>query len=358
MLWFETFPSLVETERRCNTTFLSVVNGCGAAFALALPLYHCILSYCTSTIGYFMAHPYGALPYGLLHRDILQIAVDHDFSKIMQRFYAWLVVNANPYSAETYGNPTVDAVSELLKISRRRLYDTRDAFVDLKLIKQEAGAHGLKCVVEHLKLARQEIKAQDALANVKDVKDVKDAIKDALEETTHPYANMIAGKIPREFVKIDTELNDGKGIGKYAQRHFWYISLNIAPGGHLTRLDEIEDIAEIIGTSSSVTMLRSFKMLQKTGLFHVKRPSTIQGQCEPIVAAMEEAAEQRQKKKEQQAYKFAMITFLQKQEKIYAEKYWQPGQRAPKPDESHVREMKKAFRRYYEETGEFLTEYF
>ena len=295
-----------------------------------------------------MAHPYGTLPYGLLHRDILQIAVDHDFSKIMQRFYAWLVVNANPFSAEIYGNPTVDETSELLRISRRRLYDTRDAFVDLKLIKQEVGAHGLKCVVEHLKLARQEINAQDALAN----------IEDAIQETLHPYANMIAGKIPREFVKIDTELNDGKGIGKYAQRHFWYISLNIAPGGHLTRLDEIEDIGKSIGTNSTVTMLRSFKMLQKTGLFLVKRPSTIQGQCEPIVAAMEEAAEQRQKKKEQQAYKFAMITFLQKQEKIYAEKYWQPGQRAPKPDESHVREMKKAFRRYYEETGEFLTEYF
>ena len=291
-----------------------------------------------------MAHPYGALPYGLLHRDMLQIAVEHDFSKMMQRFYAWLLVNANPFSSEIYGHPTVDEVSELLKISRRRLYDTRDAFVDLKLIKQEVGAHGLKCVVEHLKLARQEINAKDALA----------AVKDAIEADTHPYANMLAGKIPREFVKIDVESNSGKGIGKYPQRHFWYISLNIAPGGHLTRLDEIEDIGKSIGTNSTVTMLRSFKILQKTGLFSVKRPSTIQGQCAPIVAAMEEAAEQRRKK----AYKAVMTAFLRKQEKVYAEKYWQPGQRPPKPDESHVREMKKAFRRHYEETGEFLTKYF
>ena len=209
----------------------------------------------------------------------------------------------------------------------------------LKMIKQEVGVNGLKCIVEHVKTARAEIKAQDAIDD---------------DNFTHPYANLIAGKIPRDFVKIAVENN----LGKSPQRHFWYITLNLAPAGHLTRLDEIEDIGKHIGTDSTLTMLRSFKNLEKTGLFSVKRPSTIQGTCEPVVAAVEEAAEQRRKREQQEAYRTALTFFLKRQERIYGQKYRQPGERAPKPGAEWVREMKKAFREHYEETGEFLTEYF
>lgn len=286
-----------------------------------------------------MAHPYGTLPYGLLHRDILQIAVEHNFSKIMHRFYSWLLVNANPYSAEIYGNPTVVEVAELLKTNKQSLYNMRDTFVDLKMIKQEVGVHGLKCIVEHLKTARAEIKAQDAIDD---------------DDFMHPYANLIAGKIPRDFVKIAVE----NKLSKFPQRHFWYITLNLAPRGHLTRLDEIEDIGKHIGTNSTLTMLRSFKNLERTGLFSVKRPSTIQGTCEPVVAAMEEAAEQQRKRDQQKVYRAALTFFLKRQERIFGEKRKQPGQPPPKPGAEWVREMKIAFREHYEETGEFLTEYF
>ena len=285
-----------------------------------------------------MSHPYGALPYGLLHRDMLQIAVEHDFSKTEQRFYTWLLVNVNPYTAEIYGNPTVNETAEILKTSNDSLYNFRDKFVDLKLIMQEVGTRGLKCIVEHVKQARMEIRAGNALD----------------EDFIHPYANLIAGKIPREFVRIAVE----KNLGKFCQRHFWYISLNLADAGHLTRLNEIQDIGKIIGTNSALTMLRSFKTLQKTELFSVKRPSTIQGKCEPVVAAMQEATVQKQKREAQKAYRAAMTFFLKRQERIYGQKHQQPGRHAPKPPEAWVREMKKAFRAHYEETGEFLTEYF
>ena len=340
MLWFETFPSLVEAERRCNTTFLSVVNGCGAAFALALHLCHCVLILLYNNGDtYFMAHSYGALPYGLLHRDILQIAVEHDFSKIMHLLYNWMLVNANPFTAEIYGNPTVVEVAELFKTNKQSLYNMRDAFVDLKMIKQEVGVHGLKCIVEHVKMARAEIRARDAIYD---------------DDFMHPYANLIAGKIPREFVRIAAE----EKLGKSPQRHFWYISLNLAPAGHLTRLDEIEDIGKIIGTNSTVTMLRSFKNLERTGLFSVKGSSTIQGTCEPVVAAMEEAAEQRRKRQQQEAYRAALTYFLNRQERIFGQGRKQPGEKPPKPGAEWVRELKKAFKKHYEETGEFLTEYF
>lgn len=283
-----------------------------------------------------MAHPYGSLPYGLLHRDILQIAVDNNFSKLDQCVYSWMLVNANPFSGELNGNPTMDEVAKQLQIARRWMYIIRDKFVDLGIYTQEAGVHGMKGNVFHISQARKEMKAV------------------RLDEKKHPYANLIAGKVPREFVKIAVE----EKLGKFPQRHFWYISLNLAPAGHLTRLDEIEDIGKSIGTNSNFTMLRSFKSLQKTGLFAVKRPSTIQGHCEPIVAAMEEAAEQRREKERRKAYRKAMTAFLQRQEKVYGQKYRQPGERPPKPGPEWVREMKKAFREHYKETGEFLTEYF
>ena len=289
-----------------------------------------------------MSHPYGALPYGLLHRDMLQIAVEHDFSKIMHRFYAWLVVNANPYSFEIYGNPTVVDIAYLLKTNKQSLYNIRDAFVDWELINQEVGVHGLKCVVNHVKQARMEIKAEKALD----------------EDYLHPYGNMQAGKMPREFLRIAVEANNGKGLGKFPQRLFWYITFNLAEAGHLTRFDEIKDIGKHIGTPRMKTILKSFRELEKTNAFSIKSPSSIQGKCEIVVAAMAEATEQKRKKEEQQAYRAAMIAFLKRQERIYANKFWQPGQRAPKPHANHVKEMKAAFRRHYEETGEFLTEYF
>ena len=289
-----------------------------------------------------MAHPYGSLPYGLLHRDILQITVENDFSTLQQIFYTWKLVNANPYNGEIYGNPTVVEVAETLKTNKQSLYNFRDEFIALEIFTQEKGVRGLKGNIPHISLAR------------KQMKEAAEAKKNGWDVPEHPYAHLIAGKIPREFVRIAVEEN----LGKFCQRHFWYICLNLAPAGHLTRLDEIEEIAEIIGKPSMLTMLRSFKKQQKTGIFTVKRPSTIQGHCEPVVAAMEEAAEQRRKMEQRKAYRDAMTAFLQRQEKIYGQKYRQPGEKPPKPGAEWVREMKKAFREHYEETGEFLTEYF
>ena len=293
-----------------------------------------------------MAHPYGTLPYGLLHRDILQIAVEHDFSKLDQRVYSWILVNVNPYSGELNGNPSVVETAETLKMHERHLYRVKEKFVDLGIYTQEKGVRGMKGNAPHVSLAR------------KHMREATEAKKQGWDLPEHPYAHLIGGKIPREFVKIAVEANSGKGLGKFPQRHFWYISLNLAPAGHLTRLDEIEDIGKHIGTNSTLTMLRSFKKLQKTGLFSVERPSAIQGRCELVVAAMEEAAEQRRKMEQRQAYRAAMTAFLKRQEKIYGQKYKQPGEKPPKPGAEWVREMKKAFREHYEETGEFLTEYF
>ena len=289
-----------------------------------------------------MAHPYGTLPYGLLHRDILQIAVDQKFTTLEQRVYSWILVNVNPYTGELNANPTVDEVAETLKMSRRHLYDCKDKFIETRIYTQEKGVRGMKGNAPHVSLAR------------KHMREAAEAKKQGWDLPEHPYAHLIGGKIPREFVRIAVE----KNVGKFCQRHFWYITLNLAPAGHLTRLDEIEDIGKHIGTNSTLTMLRSFKKLQKTGLFSVERPSAIQGQCELVVAAMEEAAEQRRKMEQRQAYRAAMTAFLKRQEKIYGQKYKQPGEKPPKPAENWVREMKKAFRQHYEETGEFLTEYF
>ena len=290
-----------------------------------------------------MKHKYGALPYGRLHRDMLQIAVENDFSKTAHLFYNWLIVNANPYSGEIYGNPSATEVADTLKTTKPSLYTFRDMFVDLQIIRQEENAQSLKCVVNHVNIARAELKAREALRAQGDE-----------DEEDHPYANLVAGRIPREFVRIAAE----KKLGKFPQRHFWYISLNIAHQGHLTRNDEIEDIGKIIGTNSNLTMLRSFKALQKTEVFTIKRPSSIQGHCQLIVNADAEADEQRAARERQKAYKHAMGFFLRRQEKIYGQKRKQPGECPPKPHANHVKEMKAAFRRHYEETGEFLTEYF
>ena len=290
-----------------------------------------------------MADPYGRLHYGLLHRDVLKISVENNFSKTMHRFYTWYLVNSNPFSGEIYGNPTVLEVASLLKTNKQSIYNFRDIFVDLNLIGQETGAHGLKGVVSHTSIARYEMKAQKLLK--------------AEARPQDPYANNIAGKIPREFVRVAVE----QDLGKFPQRHFWYICCNLAKEGHLTRLEEIPDIGEIIGTNSMVTMLRSFKTLEKTELFKVKRPSTIQGLCPPVLDAAAAAAEQKEQQIKSRIFRKSLNAFLKRQATIYGSRHrieGRPGQgKGPKPPPQLVKEMKKAFREHYDETGEFLTSF-
>ena len=282
----------------------------------------------------------GKMPYGLLHRDVLAIAVNNNLSKTAQRFYVWMLVNANPYTGDIIGNPKTSEIADALKTNKQSLYNFRDMFVGLGIYQQDAGANGIKGSLPHIRNARAEIKltSQDTLHL----------------DFVHPYANLIAGKIPRTFVEIAV----AKDLNKFAQRHFWYITLNIAQNGHLTRLANIEDIGNTIGTSSNLTMLRSFKTLEKYDLFNIKSPSEIQGICKPVVDATEEALEQKRQREKRKAYKDALTAFLRRQEKIFGAQRKQPGMKPPKPGKALVKELKDIFRQHYEETSEFLVNYF
>lgn len=276
-----------------------------------------------------MSHPYGALPYGRLHRDVFKIAIEENFSKLEMRFYSYIIVNCNPFTGEFYENLTVQAAADLLKFSKREGHYCLKKFQDLRIYVREKGSYGMRGNAPHVPLAVKDASIQK-----------KQNADPDIELPRHPFANKVFGILPREFVRIAVE----KKLGKFAQRHFWYITLNLSIEGHLTRLEEIEDIGITIGTSSMLTMLRSFKTLQKTGLFKVKRPSTIQGVSEPVVAAMAEAEAAR----DQHAYERAEREFLKNQREAAKVKL----DRTMSDEE--VKSMRRIFQEHFEETGEFL----
>ena len=278
-----------------------------------------------------MAHPYGALPYGRLHRDVFKIAVEENFSKLEMRFYSYIIVNSNPFSGEFYENLSVQEAADLLKFSKREGHYCLKKFQDTGIYVREKSSYGMKGNAPHVPLA-----VKDAAIQKKQNADPD------IELPRHPFANKVFGILPREFVRIAVE----KKLGKFSQRHFWYITLNLSVEGHLTRLEEIEDIGATLGTDSMLTMLRSFKTLQKTGLFKVKRPSTIQGISEPVIAAMAEAEAGRT----QRAYEQAEREFLKSQREIAKAKL----DRTMSDEE--VKSLRRIFREYFEETGEFLSE--
>ena len=276
-----------------------------------------------------MAHPYGALPYGRLHRDVFKIAIEDNFSTLEMRFYSYITVNCNPFSGEFYQNLGIQEIADLLKFSKREGHYCLSKFQDVGIYVREKGTYGMKGNAPHVPLA-----ARDASIQRKQNADPD------IELPRHPFANKVFGILPREFVKIAVE----QKLGKFAQRHFWYITLNLSVEGHLTRLEEIEDIGTTLGTDSMLTMLRSFKALQKTGLFKVKRPSTIQGISEPVVAAMAEAEAGRY----QRAYEQAEREFIKKQRELVKVKL----DRTMSDEE--VKSMRRIFREHFEETGKFL----
>lgn len=276
-----------------------------------------------------MSHPYGALPYGRLHRDVFKIAIEENFSKLEMRFYSYIIVNCNPFSGEFYDNLSVQEATDILKFSKREGHYCLEKFQDVGIYVREKSRHGMKGNAPHVPQAVKDARIQK---NQNDDPDI--------ELPRHPFANKVFGILPREFVKIAVE----QKLGKFPQRHFWYITLNLSIEGHLTRLEEIEDIGTTIGTDSMLTMLRSFKTLQKTGLFKVKRPSTIQGVSEPVVAAMAEAEAARNQK----AYDQAEREFLKNQRAHALYKY----ERSMSDEE--VKSMRKVFREHFEDTGEFL----
>ena len=278
-----------------------------------------------------MAHPYGALPYGRLHRDVFKIAIEANFSKLEMRFYSYIIVNSNPFSGEFYENLSVQEVADLLRFSKREGHYCLKKFQDVGIYVREKSNYGMKGNAPHVPLAVQDASIQK-----------KQNADPDIELPHHPFANKVFGILPREFVRIAVE----QKLGKTPQRHFWYITLNLSVEGHLTRLEEIEDIGATLGTDSMLTMLRSFKTLQKTGLFKVKRPSTIQGISEPVVAAMAEAEAGRT----QRAYEQAEREFVKSQRELAKVKL----DRIMSDEE--VKTIRRIFREHFEETGEFLSE--
>ena len=276
-----------------------------------------------------MSHPYGTLPYGRLHRDVFKIAIEENFSTLEMRSYSYIIVNCNPFTGEFYENLSVQEVADLLKFSKREAHYCLRKFQDVGIYVREKGSYGMNGNAPHVPLA-----AKDASIQKKQNADPE------IEVPRHPFANKVFGILPREFVRIAVE----QKLGKFAQRHFWYITLNLSIEGHLTRLEEIEDIGTTIGTNSMLTMLRSFKTLQKTGLFKVKRPSTIQGVSEPVVVAMAEAEAGRN----QRAYEQAEREYLKKQREHVKLRL----NRTMSDEE--VKSMRSIFREHFEETGEFL----
>ena len=277
-----------------------------------------------------MAHPYGALPYGRLHRDVFEIAVEEDFSKLEMRFYSYIIVNCNPFSGEFYGKLNVQEAADILKFSKREGHYCLKKFQDTGIYLREESSYGMKGNAPHVPLA-----AKDANTQRKFKKDHPE-----IEWSPHPFANKIFGILPREFVRIAVD----QKLGKFEQRHFWYITLNLSFEGHLTRLEEIEDIATTIGTNSTLTILRSFKTLEKIGLFKVKRPSTTQGIAEPVVAAMVEAEAARIQKDYEQAER----EFLKNQRAFAKYKFGRTMH------DEEVKTMRWVFREHFEEHGEFL----
>lgn len=278
-----------------------------------------------------MSHPYGALPYGRLHRDVFKIAIEENFSTLEMRFYSYIIVNCNPFTGEFYENFSVQEATDLLKFSKREGHYCLEKFQDTGIYVREESNYGMKGNAPHVPLAVKDASMQK-----------KQNADPDTELPRHPFANKVFGILPREFVRIAVE----KKLGKFAQRHFWYIILNLSMEGHLTRLEEIEDIGTTLGTDSMLTMLRSFKTLQKTGLFKVKRPSTIQGVSEPVVAAMAEAEAAR----DQRAYEQAEREFVKSQRELAKVKL----DRTLSDEE--VKSLRRIFREHFENTGEFLRE--
>ena len=278
-----------------------------------------------------MGHSYGALPYGRLHRDVFKIAVEENFSKLEMRFYSYIIVNCNPFTGEFYEDLSVQGATDLLKFSKREGHYCLQKFQDVGIYISEKSNYGMKGNAPHVPLA-----AKDASLQRKQNADPN------VDVPFHPFANKVFGVLPREFVRIAVD----QKLSKFTQRHFWYIILNLSLEGHLTRLEEIEDIGTTLGTNSMLTMLRSFKALQKTGLFKVKRPSTIQGISEPVVAAMAEAEAGR----DQRAYEQAERDFVKNQRDIAKVKL----DRTLSDEE--VTTMRGIFREHFVETGEFLAD--
>ena len=276
-----------------------------------------------------MTHPYGVLPYGRLHRDVFKIAVEENFSKLEMRFYSYIIVNCNPFSGEFYENLSVQAAADLLKFSKREGHRCLKKFQDVGIYIREKSSYGMKGNAPHVPLASRDANIQRRQNADPDV-----------DLPQHPFANKVFGVLPREFVRIAVE----RKLGKFAQRCFWYITLNLSLQGHLTRLEEIQDIGTTIGTNSTLTMRRSFKTLQKTGLFKVKRPRTIQAVSEPVIAAIAEAEAGR----ERRAYAQAEREFLKSQRELAKVKL----DRTMSDEE--VKAMRRIFCQHFVETGEFL----
>ena len=108
----------------------------------------------------------------------------------------------------------------------------------------------------------------------KDLKIYEDYGKDPAQMVggEHPHGTQIFGVIPRQFLKVAIE----NAYKKIHHRHFWWISLNLAKAGHLTRLVDVEDLAATLQVGVG-RLMRSWGQLHKDEQFLIKKPTAVQG---------------------------------------------------------------------------------
>ena len=280
------------------------------------------------------------LIYGRLHRDMLKIAIDENYSKEAMRLYEYFLLNSKPRTGLLRDDPALEDVGKALHISRRGMYYFRDQFKADHVYIVSPDARGLKGTVMH------------AAQIEKDLEIHKEYGTDPalLVGGDHPIANNIFGRIPRRFLEV--AIGTHKNYKKTHHRLYWWISLNCADAGHLTRFTELPDLAKELGCSVA-RLTRTYADLHKDALFTIKSPSHIQGTAQPIADAVTEAAAKKAKKEQQKAYRKALRAYI-KAERLRVESYGaRPGEKRKLRDEE-IKRLTREFREHYEKTGEFL----
>lgn len=279
-----------------------------------------------------MSNQFGKLHYGQLSRDMLKIAINEKYTRLDMRLYAYLLLNANPFSGELYENPSVDEVSEVIEIKRRKIYYSLDRFKSDKVYFRAKHNSGIQGNLYHIHKVKQDRNLYEAMKSDPDL----------MASHQHPLANLFVGHLPRKFLEIDIETEDS--FKRPDHLLFWWVCLNIdAEKYHLSRLLNIPDLAEVLGVSKWQPP-RGFSKFQKHGLFEIQRPSYIQGTAVAISEADTLAAEA----KAQRDYQLAENAYIKQERERSKVDY---GRTLHKEE---VKAMRKSFRQYFEETGEYM----
>lgn len=243
------------------------------------------------------SHAFGNLPYGRLPREILEIAIDHNFKKHAMKLYAWIVVNSNQWNGQLLRKPNMFALAETLRMSDRQLWYVVDQFRELDLFHREKGTLGMQGNSFPIQKCRKSVIDHEARKMRGEVDE---------SEEKHPLGNLLYGRLPRAYVEIAVESD----LGKNAQRLYWWITLNTSEAGSMTRLADVVALAETLKMAKS-TFFKAQSDLHETGLFSVERETVFKGTARHIKLAIDEAAELAFEKKRETALK----RYLDKEEK-------------------------------------------